>query len=209
MTGVQTCALPICAYTVSVKLGASETILRTGCGIRTVRPTSSVNSRDAGAALPCERACKEIANEAATNSTASAARNNRFSFLRTPSFILYPTEIRKSLFSCKNKKALRDPVGLIAILLLARSFAIRSREGSLAYGFSADYSGGTAAESHGLPRFPCLQTGHSNLPAGVKCGSLSLSSEPHAVKPSYLPYLRPQNNAHAEIATIQVIVHSR
>jgi len=32
-----------------------------------------------------------------------------------------------------------------------------AREGSLAYGFRADYSGGTAAESHGLPRCPCLQ----------------------------------------------------
>ena len=32
-----------------------------------------------------------------------------------------------------------------------------AREGSLAYGFSADYSGGTAADLHGLPRFPCLQ----------------------------------------------------
>src|SRR5229473_5811673 len=32
-----------------------------------------------------------------------------------------------------------------------------AREGGLAYGFSADYSGGTAAESHGLPRYPCLQ----------------------------------------------------
>ena len=30
-------------------------------------------------------------------------------------------------------------------------------EGGLAYGFSADYSGGTAADSHGLPRCPCLQ----------------------------------------------------
>jgi hypothetical protein len=34
-------------------------------------------------------------------------------------------------------------------------------EGSLAYGaetkFLADNSGGTAAESHGLPRCPCLQ----------------------------------------------------
>ena len=34
-----------------------------------------------------------------------------------------------------------------------------AREGSLAYGFSADYSGGTAADLHGLPRFPCLQNG--------------------------------------------------
>src|SRR6185295_15066303 len=32
-----------------------------------------------------------------------------------------------------------------------------TREGSLAYGVWADHSGGTAADSHGLPRFPCLQ----------------------------------------------------
>jgi hypothetical protein len=30
-------------------------------------------------------------------------------------------------------------------------------EGGLAYGVSADYSGGTAADFHGLPRCPCLQ----------------------------------------------------
>jgi hypothetical protein len=30
-------------------------------------------------------------------------------------------------------------------------------EGSLAYGLSADYSGGTAADFHGLPRCPCLK----------------------------------------------------
>ncbi len=34
---------------------------------------------------------------------------------------------------------------------------LRHWEGGLAYGLSADYSGGTAADSHGLPRFPCLQ----------------------------------------------------
>jgi hypothetical protein len=32
-----------------------------------------------------------------------------------------------------------------------------AREGSLAYGCAADYSGGTAADLHGLPRIPCLQ----------------------------------------------------
>jgi hypothetical protein len=46
--------------------------------------------------------------------------------------------------------------------LRQRSFSRRAqtsaaREGGLAYGFSADYSGGTAADSHGLPRYPCLQ----------------------------------------------------
>jgi len=45
--------------------------------------------------------------------------------------------------------------------LSREEFRFRSREGSLAYGpfvgdEDADYSGGTAAESHGLPRFPCL-----------------------------------------------------
>src|SRR6267378_3698341 len=43
-----------------------------------------------------------------------------------------------------------------------RSFSRRARpsaawKGGLAYGFSADHSGGTAADSHSLPRFPCLQ----------------------------------------------------
>jgi hypothetical protein len=35
--------------------------------------------------------------------------------------------------------------------------ASAASEGGLAYGFSADYSGGTAADFHGLPRCPCLQ----------------------------------------------------
>jgi hypothetical protein len=30
-------------------------------------------------------------------------------------------------------------------------------KGGLAYGLEADYSGGTAADLHGLPRFHCLQ----------------------------------------------------
>jgi hypothetical protein len=49
-------------------------------------------------------------------------------------------------------------MGLPAALFLAKS-AVPSEawEGSLAYGFAADHSGGTAADSHGLPRIPCLQ----------------------------------------------------
>jgi len=42
-------------------------------------------------------------------------------------------------------------------LFLAKSTASAAWEGGLAYGFSADHSGGTAADSHGLPRFPYLQ----------------------------------------------------
>jgi hypothetical protein len=32
---------------------------------------------------------------------------------------------------------------------------------------SADYSGGTAADSHGLPHFPCLQIGSSVYAEGL------------------------------------------
>jgi hypothetical protein len=56
-----------------------------------------------------------------------------------------------------NKKAPRDTLGRMAWLFLAKSAASAAREGGLAYGLSADHSGGTAADSHGLPRFPCLQ----------------------------------------------------
>jgi hypothetical protein len=48
-------------------------------------------------------------------------------------------------------------LGQTAWLFLAKSAASAAWEGGLAYGFSADHSGGTAADSHGLPRFPCLQ----------------------------------------------------
>jgi hypothetical protein len=44
----------------------------------------------------------------------------------------------------------------------------RSREGSLASGLSADYSGGTAAESHGLPRFPCLPSDCCTIAIGLE-----------------------------------------
>ena len=48
-------------------------------------------------------------------------------------------------------------MGLKTAPLLAKSAISPAWEGSLAFGFSADYSGGTAADLHGLPRFPCLQ----------------------------------------------------
>ena len=57
--------------------------------------------------------------------------------------------------------------------LLAKDAISPAWEGSLAYGISADYSGGTAADSHGLPRFPCLQIGFLVYAArlGVSIGS--------------------------------------
>jgi len=93
----------------------------------------------------------------------SAARVNPLNFLGT------------RLHPFKNKKALRDPVGLAAILFLAKSFASRSRKGSLAYGLfargeDADYSGGTAADFHGLPRFPAYYTVAENLATDHLCG---------------------------------------
>src|SRR3981189_3697769 len=57
-----------------------------------------------------------------------------------------------------NKKApCEQRWGSKTALLLAKSAISAAREGSLAYGFSADYSGGTAADLHGLPPHPCLQ----------------------------------------------------
>src|SRR5258707_13667408 len=41
--------------------------------------------------------------------------------------------------------------------LLAKGAIPAAREGSLAYGFSADHSGGTPAAFHGPPPRPCLQ----------------------------------------------------
>ena len=59
---------------------------------------------------------------------------------------------------CPNEKApCEQRWGSMTAPLLAKSAIPAAREGSLAYGFSADYSGGTAAELHGLPRCPCLQ----------------------------------------------------
>jgi hypothetical protein len=38
-----------------------------------------------------------------------------------------------------------------------RAHTDAARGGNLAYGSSADHSGGTAADSHGLPRFPACK----------------------------------------------------
>ena len=57
-----------------------------------------------------------------------------------------------------NEKAPREwRWGLKTAPFLAKGAIPAAWEGGLAYGLEADYSGGTAAELHGLPRFPCLQ----------------------------------------------------
>ncbi len=48
-------------------------------------------------------------------------------------------------------------MGLTTTPSLAKGAISAAWEGGLAYGSAADHSGGTAADSHGLPRFPCLQ----------------------------------------------------
>jgi hypothetical protein len=68
----------------------------------------------------------------------------------------FPLALPEKLGS--QKKMPREKTGALAALFLAKSeAACAASEGSLAYGFSADYSGGTAADFHGLPRCPCLQ----------------------------------------------------
>src|SRR6266403_4504241 len=64
---------------------------------------------------------------------------------------------RQRNFRGATKKPHETPRGLRQRSFSRRARASAAREGGLAYGFSADYSGGTAADSHGLPRYPCLQ----------------------------------------------------
>ena len=64
--------------------------------------------------------------------------------------------------SMHNKKAPRDTQGLCG-LASSREKRRRLRRWRVAWltADSADYSGGTAADSHGLPHFPSLQIGNS------------------------------------------------
>jgi hypothetical protein len=59
--------------------------------------------------------------------------------------------------SFRQKKCPARNRGTRTALSREERAASAASEGSLAYGFSADYSGGTAADFHGLPRCPCLQ----------------------------------------------------
>ena len=72
-----------------------------------------------------------------------------------------------------NKKAPRGTLGLIDPAF-SREKRWPLRRGRVAWltAHSADYSGGTAADSHGLPHFPCLQIGSS-----VYAGLLGVSMQ--------------------------------
>jgi len=72
-----------------------------------------------------------------------------------------------------NKKAPRDTLGLLG-LASSREKRWPLRRGRVAWltAHSAEYSGGTAADSHGLPHFPCLQIENS-----VYAGLLGVSMQ--------------------------------
>src|SRR5439155_22431514 len=58
----------------------------------------------------------------------------------------------------QQKKPHDTPRGSKPRSFSRRAWLSAARAGGLAYGFSADHRGGTAADSHGLPRRPGLQT---------------------------------------------------
>src|SRR5271165_3026713 len=62
----------------------------------------------------------------------------------------------------RKKKAPRDALGLVGNAS-SREKRLPLRHGRVVWltAQSADDSGGTAADSHGLPHFPCLQIGNS------------------------------------------------
>src|SRR5271154_2970248 len=78
-------------------------------------------------------------------------------------FILFRREFRDrtSLLAERicldNKKAPRDTPGLSGAFSRENRWQLRRERVVWLTAGSADYSGGTVADSHGLPHFPCLQ----------------------------------------------------
>src|SRR6266481_8870689 len=126
----------------------------TGWGPCSVRPASSVTSlktgdaEKAGVAL-CARAVAVQNTKPATTAKAALRRRERVN-----SFTTLPSA---GNFCSTTKKPHETPWGFRHHSFSRRARPSAAWEGGLAYGFSADYSGGTAADSHGLPRYPCLQ----------------------------------------------------
>src|SRR5437879_13039834 len=105
---------------VSVRLGARETMRRTGCGILTLRPVSSLTSRKAGGSVGEARAAlgareRAAAQEKTTRvAQARTARRDGGNFLKQ-----FPTILAR-IFP-KNEKAPRDSRGLPPSPFLAKS----------------------------------------------------------------------------------------
>src|ERR1700745_1655338 len=105
---------------VSVRLGAKETMRRTGCGMRTLRPISSLTSRKAGGsvgegmATVCARDRAAAQEKTTRVAKATTARLDGGNFLKQ-----FPTILAR-IFP-KNEKAPRDARGLPASPFLAKS----------------------------------------------------------------------------------------
>src|SRR5262249_50982858 len=134
-----------------VKLGASETIRNGTCGTRTVRPNSSTTSRmagceGAGGVEDCAYVGKtERANATRTRWLARCARLDKFRYTNSPGEVLRE-------FANKNPARSRERSGGVLSREVGPTTA--AREGSLALGDEADYSGGTAADLHGTSPLP-------------------------------------------------------
>ena len=119
-----------------------------------MRPASSVTSRKRGEAAETDAGVWAREGDAKTSHAAVAAQIA----IRTRGFATAFTHFsRQRNFHRTTKKPHETPWGFRRRSFSRRAEHSAAREGGLAYGFSADYSGGTAADSHGLPRFPCLQ----------------------------------------------------
>src|SRR5207245_5792275 len=154
---------------VSVRLGARETMRRTGCGILTLRPVSSLTSRKAGGSVGEARAalCARDGAAAQEKTTrvaqARTARRDGGNFLKQ-----FPTILAR-IFP-KNEKAPRDSRGLPPSPFLAKSAGRCAKGGWPGLRLlQADHSGGTAADSHGLPRFPGSQLKIQSKPRVREC----------------------------------------
>src|ERR1700676_33780 len=122
----------------------------TGCGMRTARPASSTTSRNcAAAAGACVADCPCSDDAPHSTSAASALSVTATKRVREAELNSLPLTRERSF---ANKKAPRDAWGFQPRSFSRRTRASAAWEGGLAYGCEADYSGGTAAESHGLPR---------------------------------------------------------
>ena len=118
-----------------------------------MRPASSVTSRKTGGAAGMEEPlCAEVV-AAHDNRVAIAPQSAIRNRLEANSF----KNFTGRGVSLARKKPHETSWGFRHRSFSRRAWPSAAWEGGLAYGSLADHSGGTAADSHGLPRFPCLQ----------------------------------------------------
>src|SRR5713226_1248257 len=132
----------------SVRLGASDTMRRTGSGTRTLRPVSSVTSVNAEGVVRGTPFCVRVGTE--NRSSSSATRGAVTPLLWSRKGTDCPPDPKKKI-PTRFRGARRRT--------LSREACLQPRRGRVAWltATFADHSGGTAADSHGLPRFPGLQ----------------------------------------------------